>query len=178
MSDEPIYRRILGTRFDELPDSLRDLHNVKTEVNVQGEFKIERGRGWIKNAIAALGKLPSSGENIPLDLKIVLANERETWNRRFGLQLMKTVQWQAGDLMIEAGGPVRFGFRLVTSSSSLELRLEKTWFCLIRLPRFLQPRIRAIETGTATGVDVDVEFSLPLLGRVISYSGHVRAVTT
>jgi hypothetical protein len=178
MSDLPLYRRLLGSHFDDMPLRLREMHDSVSDIKVLGEFKIERGKGWLVNLVAALGGLPKSGENVPLDLDIVMKHGREYWIRNFGSQQLKTVQWQSGDLLIEAGGPVRFGFRVVADAERLELCLEKTWFCWVPLPRFLRPRVRAIETECESGVNVDVEFALPWLGRIIRYAGQVQAITT
>jgi hypothetical protein len=70
-------------------------------------------------------------------------------------------------------GPMRFAFELIANETSVQFKLIRAWFCLIPLPRFLAPRLEAIETACECGWDVLVQFSLPLLGMLIRYEGRV-----
>jgi hypothetical protein len=57
-SDLPLYRRLLGARFDALPARARELHDV-TETSVWiGRADVERGRSWAARAVATLFSLP------------------------------------------------------------------------------------------------------------------------
>jgi hypothetical protein len=178
MTIESLYRRIMGQQLDDLPESLRALHDIPVGVSMEGTFNIQRGRGWFRRCIAALGRLPNSGTDVPMRLEISVENGREIWHRQFGSDIMQTVQWQHGDLLLEAGGPMRFGFRIATGDQHLELRLERTWFCRIPLPRFLRPIVAAQETATANGVAVKVSVAIPFVGEIIRYDGQVSVATS
>src|SRR4051794_344293 len=50
----PLYRRILGERFEALPEVLRRFHDAPGGGRARGSFRIERGRGWLRNGLATL----------------------------------------------------------------------------------------------------------------------------
>ena len=173
MASESLYRRILGDQLDYLPSPMRHFHDAANGGTAQGIFNITRGPGWLRNFLASMMSLPPSGSDVALELSVTPDGAREHWVRRFGKHLMKTQQWKAGTLLIEAGGPMRFGFELVANETSIQFKLIRSWFCLIPLPRFFAPRLEATETACEGGWDVVVQFSLPLLGMLIRYEGRV-----
>ena len=173
MASESLYRRILGDQLDNLPSPMRHFHGAANGSAAQGIFNIMRGPGWFRNFLASMMSLPPSGSDVPMDLSVTPDGPREHWVRRFGNHSMKTQQWKARTLLIEAGGPMRFAFELVANETSVQFKLVRAWFCLIPLPRFIAPRLEAIETACEGGWDVVVQFSLPLLGMLIRYEGRV-----
>ena len=173
MANESLYRRILGDQLDNLPSAMRRFHDAKNGITARGKFKVTRGLGWFRNFLTSMMRLPPSGSDVPMELSVTPVGGREHWVRRFGNHSMKTKQWQARTLLIEAGGPMRFAFELLANETSVQFKLIRAWFCLIPLPRFLAPRLEAIETACEGGWDVVVQFSLPLLGMLIRYEGRV-----
>jgi hypothetical protein len=173
MADESLYRRVLGDQFDQLPGSLYRFHDLKDGGVGQGTFNITRGTGWFRGFLASAMGLPPAGTDVPLQLTVTVDRGRETWDRRFGDHTMKTLQWHNGKLLIEAGGPLRLGFELIADDTFIQFKLIKAWFCLVPIPRFLAPVLKATETACEGGWDVEVEFSLPMLGRLIRYQGRV-----
>jgi hypothetical protein len=173
VASESLYRRILGDQLDKLPSPMRHFHDAANGSTAKGIFNITRGPGWFRNFLASMMSLPPSGSDVPLELSVTPVGPREHWVRRFGNHSLKTQQWKAGTLLIEAGGPMRLGFELVTNETSIQFKLIRAWFCLIPLPRFLALRLQATETACEGGWDVVVQFSLPLLGTLIRYEGRV-----
>ncbi len=173
MASESLYRRVLGARLDNLPLPMRHFHDARNGSTAKGKFNVTRGPGWFRNFLASMMSLPPSGSDVPLELSVTPDGACEHWVRRFGNHSMKTQQWKARTLLIEAGGPMRFAFELLANETSVQFKLIRAWFCLIPLPRFLAPRLEAIETACEGGWDVVVQFSLPLLGMLIRYEGRV-----
>ena len=57
----PLYRRVLGPRFDALPARVRELHDF-TGISVwAGRADVERGRSLPRRIAAALSALPPAG---------------------------------------------------------------------------------------------------------------------
>src|SRR5947199_5112323 len=99
-----LYRRLLGPAFDSLPATLRDFHDVETEWHGHARFRVTRGRGWLRNLVAAAGRLPPAGEDVPLRLRLVAEGERERWVRHFGGHRLESVQWAQDGLLVESLG--------------------------------------------------------------------------
>ena len=173
MESGSLYRRILGDRLDALPSALRRFHDAVNGGTAKGKFKVTRGPGRFRNLLASMISLPASGSDVPLELIVKADGAREHWIRRFGNHPMRTRQWKAGPLLIEAGGPMRFGFQLIANERGIQFKLIRAWFCLVRLPRFVFPRVEATETACEGGWDVMVQFSLPGAGMLIRYEGRV-----
>ena len=171
---QSLYRRVLGDELDLLPEPMRRFHDAERGAKASGHFTVTRGAGWFRNGLASLIGLPVAGVDVPTKLSVDPSVHRECWVRRFGDHPMKTVQWQAENLLIEAGGPLRFGFKLIADHTSLEFELVRAWFCFVPLPRFARPQIRAIETACEDGWNVVVEMSLPVIGMMIRYGGRVQ----
>ena len=39
---DPLYRRILGAKYDVLPPVIQDMHDVHGQLNAQGQGRVER----------------------------------------------------------------------------------------------------------------------------------------
>ena len=169
-----LYRRLLGDKFDRLPPTLRDFHQVDRERHFHAKFKITRGKGFFKNVVAKLGGLPPAGENVPMRLRVVPDGEREHWHREFGKHKLSSIQWEQNGLLMEKLGPVTLAFRLETDSTTLYLHRVKAWgLNFLRLPLFLAPNGEGIETGQENGCAIIARASMPLLGQLVQYEGLV-----
>jgi hypothetical protein len=92
-----LYRRLLGAAFDTLPAALQHFHDVETEWRGHARFRITRGKGWLRNLAANLGRLPPVGENVSMRLHLIAEGERERWIRQFGMHKLESVQWARRD---------------------------------------------------------------------------------
>ncbi len=52
MSADCLYRRVLGPRFDELPEVLRQFHATVHGGRARGTFRVVRGKGLLRNTVA------------------------------------------------------------------------------------------------------------------------------
>lgn len=171
-----LYRRLLGDQIDQWPDSLRVFHDVEQERSFEGTFRITRGRGWLRRFLCWMGGLPPEGDAVPIQLQIVADGQREHWRRQFGQHKLDSVQWlnAKGELM-EKLGPVTMAYQTQFDGNSFTLETGKAWlFGWIRLPLFLAPTGKGIETGLEGEVQTDVRAKAPLLGELIRYQGSVR----
>ena len=60
-----LYQSLLGEQFALLPEPLRRFHGSPVGGCVEGTFRVERGRGFLRSLLADFGKLPPAGENVP-----------------------------------------------------------------------------------------------------------------
>lgn len=86
---------------------------------------------------------------------------------------MRSVLRQDGTCIVEKLGASRLRFELVELAGSLEMRLKAMHFWGIPCPQWLMPDITARETGEAQRLHFHVQASVPLIGQVVSYRGHL-----
>ena len=173
----PLFRRLLGDRFDALPGPVRALHDRET-----GAVSIGRGsvRGatsrLIRGLAAALG-LPAPADDVEVRVEIVPDGAGEVWTRRFGSRTMRSRLGARNGRLIELLGPAAFEFSLTASPLGLDWTLER--FCILGLPLPAAwcAGIVAAERADRERYCFDVRASLPGVGLLVHYRGwlHVGA---
>jgi hypothetical protein len=170
----PLYRRLLGARFDELPPRVAELHDV-TGVSVwKGRSDVERGRSLACRLVATLFGLPPAGHGQPLEVTFTPDGGTELWTRRFGDAVFRSLQYERRGLLCERVGPSTFVFALVTSPDGMALKLKGVRFLGVPLPRFLAPEVATFESEREGRYHFEVEASLPLIGRIVRYEGWLE----
>jgi uncharacterized protein DUF4166 len=171
---QPLYRRLLGARFDALPGRVRELHDV-TGVSVwEGRARVERGRSLPARIAAALTSLPPEAEDAPLRVAFHAVGATEIWARQFGQALFRSVQCEKDGLLQERVGPSTFVFSPLASAEGLALRLDGFLLLGAPLPRPLHPTVRTFECEREGRYHFEVESHLPLFGLLIRYSGWLE----
>ncbi len=171
---EPLYRRVLGPRFDELPRRVRELHDF-TGVSVwEGRASVERGRSLPARIAAALTSLPPEAADTPLRVTFHALGTSEIWARQFGAALFRSVQYDKDGLLRERVGPSTFVFSPRASADGLALKLDGFRLLGIPLPRFLRPSVRTFESERHGRYHFEVELHLPMFGLLIRYSGWLE----
>jgi hypothetical protein len=138
-----LYRQLLGGSYEKLAPALRRLHDGPS-ARARGSVEVRRDRSWL----ASLVGFPKAGENIPLDLSVEAAADRETWTRRFGGDVLRSVQLAGDGLMVERMGLLRMRFRVFADGA--DLRLESQGARVGPLP--LPVRVTAVERGRGDAV--------------------------
>jgi len=168
-----LYRRTLGEAFDRLPQVLKNFHNQPCEAVAQGSLRITRGKGWMRQALAAAMHLPMPGEQVPIQLRVQVDGEEEHWTRDFGSLRLVTRQWLHRDLLMESAGPMRFGFHLEARGLEMHFVFARCWFIGIPLPTVLAPQVNASVIQHEAGWWVRVSVEVPVLGMITRYEGKV-----
>lgn len=181
MPDLPsdLYARILGDAWWRLPEVVRLMHGVGGEV--RGRFGITHGKRWLAKRLASWSRLPHQAESSQTVLKISVEGAGERWDRNFDGVVFSTSQWTTGDrCLVERFKGWELVFALSVDGLTLVYEQRRARFCVgplrLRVPRLFAPRIRAMETGVEQNrVHVEVKVSLPLIGLLIAYDGHLEA---
>jgi hypothetical protein len=163
-----LYRRVLGERFDDLHPVLRRFHSSETAVSGLGRFRMVHHPGWFRKALLVALRFPHAGEAVELKLEVSPTEDGERWVRAFPGRPLVTVQTARGDLLIERGGPMRFGLAVEVVGGGMTFRTRRAWFLGVPLPRRLAPDV-AVERGW----NVAVRLTMPLVGRLLDYEGEV-----
>lgn len=170
----PLYRRLLGERFEHLPARVRELHDVTGASVWAGRADVERGRSLPSRMVATLLGLPPAGRDQALEVIFMPDGGTEIWTRRFGDAVFRSVQYERGGMLWERVGPSTFVFALDTSADGMALKLRSVRFLGIPLPRFISPSVRTFESEREGRYHFEVEASLPVLGRIVRYAGWLE----
>jgi len=174
MTSHSLYRRVLGERFEALPDVLRRFHGSPTGGRARGTFQVERAAGRLHSAVASLLGMPESSQAVPVCLDVTVEGDRERWCRRFGERRLVTVQWAMRDLLMESLGPVVFSSVLVLDGPRLRYEFRRAWFAGIPLPRWTSPSVSGSAVARDSGWRVEVHVVAPFLGEIVRYEGWVE----
>jgi hypothetical protein len=170
----PLYRRLLGARFEHLPARVRELHDVTGTHAWTGRADVERGRSLPGRMVATLFGLPPAGRDQALEVIFMPDGGTEIWTRRFGNSVFRSVQYERRGLLRERVGPSTFVFALDTSADGMALKLQGVRFLGVPLPRFMSPSVCTFESERDGRYHFEVEASLPLLGRIVRYAGWLE----
>jgi hypothetical protein len=174
LASKSLYLRVLGPRFEELPPVLQRFHNDTGGGRARGTFRVERGPGRLRDAVATLLGLPRAGDRVAVRLRIVKEKDRERWIRYFGEQRVSTTQWDHGEVLLERNGPVSFSSELVIRGSRLMYKFRRAWLAGIPLPLGLSPYIDSYVDAGENGWRVVVHVFAPFLGEIVHYEGWVE----
>ena len=169
-----LYQRILGEDFERLPEPLRRFHGSERGGRLEGLFRVERGRGYVRNRLADLGKLPPAGERVPLRLDVRVADAVEHWTRSFGPTQLFTRQLERHGRLVELHPPWKLRIRLGATPKGMSLDHERCYWLGIPLPGFIAPKVETYVEERGESWFVAVAIRMPLVGMVCRYSGEVR----
>jgi len=170
----PLYRRVLGDRFEQLPARVRELHDLSGASVWAGRADVERGRSWVARIAAALTSLPPEGRDQPLQVTFEARGSEEIWRRRFGTSVFPSVQFERRGYLCERVGPVTFAFVLAASDEGLALELQGLRLLGVALPRVVHPTIATFESEREGRYRFEVEARLPLFGLLVRYAGWLE----
>lgn len=170
------YPQILGDAWWKLPGAVRSAHVVGGEK--RGRFRVTHGKGYIARWLIGWSQLPQDDDNVQVVLKLFADGERQRWERRFGADDFTTTQWAANGCLVERFGcwELRFALRVIDGALVYEQCGARVCIGPIRVPVPLvcAPRVRAREEADGSDrVHVHVSVTLPCLGLLIAYDGHL-----
>lgn len=175
-----LYPRLMGPAWHNLHDNVRRAHLQREQFRASGSFRIQHGPGRLAQIAARLLRLPPAADAVPTHLLVTGGSDREIWLRNFGAHQLHTMQRELpGAILAERFGLLEIRFRLAVENQSL--RFDQVSSALragplsLRIPRFLAPRIEALESRgeRPNSTHVRVSVALPLAGLLISYEGEM-----
>jgi Domain of unknown function (DUF4166)/Saccharopine dehydrogenase NADP binding domain len=175
--DPPLYRRVLGAAFDELPKPIRDMHAFSSVHTASGVAEVERGTNPLSRLIGWIFGFPSAARAVPVQVQFTAKNGREIWRRSFGDKSFSSEQFEGTGrseyLLVERFGIFSFAMALVWAEKRLSLVVRR-WSCLgIPLPLSLAPGGEAFEFVRDGKFHFHVEIKLPLAGLIVRYRGSL-----
>jgi hypothetical protein len=171
----PLYRRVLGEAFEQMPAPWRAMHDLTDEITAEGVARVERGAGLLARLVASLVGFPDAGRDVPVRVTFTLRDGVETWLRQFAERRFASTQQEGHGrserLLVETFGPFRFGLALVLNGGCMRLVVRRWSFLGLSLPRAWAPIGDAYEFVDHDRFNFHVEISHPLTGPIVRYQG-------
>ena len=171
----PLYGRILGDAWRELPAKIRDMHDIRDRAAAEGRARVERGRGILARLACAIIGFPRSNPDTSIGVQFDETNGVETWTRSFGSDRFSSRQFagrgRSERLLCERFGALTFAMALVVSDERLSLVLRRWSIFGLPLPMWLCPRSESYESAEQERFNFHVRISHPLTGLIIRYDG-------
>lgn len=172
----PLYRRVLGARYGELPAQVQALHDLTGTAVWRGMADVERGGNIFCRLAGWITSLPAAGPAQSLTVTFEVRDGVETWTRRFGASIFRSTQFACGDHLCERVGPATFHFDTPVDGGVLRLRLRSLRVLGIPVPKILQPSVATEEREIDGRYHFFVESRLPLFGLLVRYAGSLTRV--
>jgi hypothetical protein len=169
----PLYARVMGDRFAVLPEMVRKLHQVCGDGGASGEAVVTGGETTLARLIARIMRFPKAGAH-PLHVTFAERDGVERWTRCFGDQAFSSELSEKNGRLVERFGLLHFTFDLPSDHRGLEMHLRRWSAFGIPLPLALAPRGVAREWEEQGRFRFDVPIALPLVGRVVHYTGWLE----
>ncbi len=177
-SPAPLYARLLGAAWNNLPAEIRCLHDIGDQNSVEGRASVERGRGVLARLVAAIMGFPGAATDTPIRVQFTAVDGVETWTRTFGDESFSSSQFagrgRSQRLLCERFGPLTFAIALVSESGRLSLVLRRWSLFGIPLPMWLCPHSDSYETSEDGRFRFHVEIGHPFTGLIVRYKGWLK----
>ncbi|MFM1817054.1 MAG: hypothetical protein RLZ98_3749, partial [Pseudomonadota bacterium] len=174
-AEGPLFRRMLGEAWHQLPEEVRSMHDFENRQIAEGMAVVENGDNVLTRWISWIFGLPREGRDVPVTVTFEKKNGSERWTRRFAGQEFASThsrgEGRNNRLLVERFGPFAFAIALVQEGERLEFRIRRWSFLSIPLPTALAPSGDTYETVRDGRFTFDVEIRLPLVGRLVRYRG-------
>jgi len=177
LAAQPLFRETMGRLFHLLPRPVKTQHGAIDILLSRGRCDIERGRAWASRLIGWLFKFPPAGRDLPTLVTVIAGRGREIWHRDFGGQGIFTVlepaRKQGAPIIIERFGIVCFDLAIGEVEDGISLSVVGMRTLGITVPRWLWPRLRAVEHAEAQRFHFDIDIDLSWGAKLIHYRGWV-----
>ena len=176
--DQPLYRQILGSAFEDLPSQVQSIHDSVETRRWSGTASVKQGKGFFAQGIAKIIGFPKPAPSVPVDVEMACENGGELWTRNFDGKKFSSFQFAGNNrsryLLNERFGLITVALALVVENNCLFL-IPRRWSLLgLPLPKFLLPNGRSFETQTDGAFCFDVEIAAPVVGLIVSYKGNLK----
>jgi hypothetical protein len=177
----PLYRRLLGEAWDELPPALRALHDCGAGAQAQGRATVERGGGWISRLVGACFGFPAAGADIPVAVRFEPRRGGEWWRRSFGGRTFRSFhregRGRSERLLSERFGPFSFGIALVLDQGRLHFVVRRWNLLGLPLPPSWAPGGDSWESAEDGRFNFRVEIRQRWIGLLVAYRGWLEPDT-
>ncbi len=173
MNHRTLYEQVMGEEFTRLPAAVRRFHTLLGRHTLNGWVETAApSTGFAKLLAWCLGT-PQSETSGGIRFELEASPHSESWTRHFPQQTMTSRLYKMGPFVEEKLGKSTLHFRLLNTKAGLKMELQSLRFLGVPCPKWLLPSIVAEEHGDQEKIHFEVRASLPVVGVVASYRGHL-----
>jgi len=169
-----LYQHVMGADFDRLPAPLQAFHTLAGAHVLSGWVEVGAPESWPAKVLAWCIGAPQVTQKGPIRFELQAEGRSEVWTRHFPAKTMRSRLTLVDGRIVERLGAARLGFELSGTPQKLEMQLVRLHFLGVPCPRWLMPAIVAEETASEGRLHFEIRASLPLVGVVTRYRGHLE----
>lgn len=163
----------MGPAFARLSPALARFHSLSGAHRLQGEVEVEAPASTLGRVLAGALGAPQRSARGSIVFDLEATPRAEVWTRHFPARTMRSTLRESRGQVVEHLGAARLGFTLVEEQGRLVMRLENLHFLCVPCPAWLRPQIVAEETGLGDALHFHVQATVPWVGQVVHYRGHL-----
>lgn len=172
-----LFSAVMGVdAFSRLHPALQRFHGRQGRTVLHGHVTTLAPQTRVARLLATLLGSPRAADAGAIRFVLEAQPEQEHWVREFPGQTMHSRMRLVSGHLVESLGPARLVFRLQEVDGGLAMKLQSMRFLGIPCPRWLLPRLVARERGEGGRLCFEIEASLPFVGRVAGYRGHLTVM--
>lgn len=169
-----LYQQAMGAEFRVLPAPLQRFHALEGHHVLTGAVEVDAPASFPARMLAWSLGTPLQARRGAIRFELQADSLSETWTRHFPGSSMRSRLTLADGQVTERLGPARLAFTLVGGPEKLQMQLASLHFLGVPCPRWLRPAIVAEETAREGRLHFLVQASLPFVGVVTRYQGHLE----
>jgi hypothetical protein len=169
--DGSLFRQAMGPAFDRLHPALRRFHTLAGRSTLHGQVRTEPPATWLGRLLARFTRTPLTAQEGAIRFELDAAPLRERWTRHFPFSTMVSTLSVRDGQVIESLGAATLAFDLQEVDGGLSMVLKRMRFLGIPCPRWLMPRLRAVERGEDGKLHFDIQADVPGCSTVVHYRG-------
>lgn len=169
---QTLFEKRLGRAWNDLPKSIRRLHDVWDHERFQGRARVVRSTKLLARIIAAAFGFPPTSDDVEAQITMTRAQNSERWVRQFGrARFQSELTLGDGPRLYERFGPIKAELDLQIHDGALWFPVKRAWCLGIALPKCLTPISQAREYVREDRLFFDVSLALPGIGQIVQYQG-------
>jgi Domain of unknown function (DUF4166) len=166
--------RVSGSSAEGLPAPVQRFHRLHGEQTLHGQVEVEAPESLLARLLALCQGAPRGSSRGRLRFTLHATSDHETWTRHFPTQTMRSTLRRSAIGLEEQLGLVRLCFRLHAREQGLSMELVQLKVFGLPCSRWLMPNVIAEECGKGERFCFHIQASVPMVGRVASYRGHLE----
>lgn len=175
----PLFLRVLGAAFTQLPAPVRASHEVTAVAIFSGRAEVGRGSSPFARLIAAVFRFPVATPDVAVTVTKTRTDSGESgcgeiWERCFGGRRFRSHLTEQAGRMSERFGPFVFTLDVMVRDGELHYPVASGRVFGLPIPRALLPVSRAREFEHDGMFHFDVSMYTPFGGLIVRYRGCLR----
>jgi hypothetical protein len=168
-----LYEQALGAHYAQLPAAVQRFHRLRGQHVLHGQVQTQAVASLLARALAIGLGTPRAASSGPLRLELTAGPNAERWARHFPRQTMTSQLRLVNGHLEERIGVLRLLMRLTALNNKLVHVLVGLRCLGLPCPQWLLPQLVAEESGNADQLHFEVAVTLPLVGLIARYNGHL-----